>query len=245
MKIPLLPDCEKGTARKATFSHAGVTTGFLEGQALAAGALVYGMAFGMLAGQAQFSAIEATLMSAFVYSGSAQLAVLQNKAIGNFLLPAITIVLMMNARYLLYGAALRPWLGSLPPQMSYLSLFFLGDGNWALSMKRYASGEYDAGFVLGSGLAMYVAWVLGTVVGYVAGNTVGDPKSFAVDFMLIAFSTALAVEFWKGRALVAPALAALLMALCCDRVVSGGWTIVASGLMGGVVAFFMPSGERP
>ncbi len=227
-----------------SFSRAGVFTGFIHGQALAASALGYGVAFGVLAGQTQLSTLEAALMSGVVYSGSAQLAALQAWSSAPLLAPLAVIIVMMNARYLLYGAALHPWLGSLPARQIYLSLFFLGDGNWALSMKRYAAGELDAGFVLGSGLAMYCPFVVGTIVGHVLGGAIGDPEWLALDFLFIAFSTALAVDFWKRRPLVAPALAALLTAVVCDRFAPGGWTIVAAGLAGGGVGF-VADRERP
>jgi len=233
----LKPGHNEGSPRKAAFSRAGILAGIVRGQALAASALAYGMVFGVLASKARLTALEAALMSASVYSGSAQLAVLQGWSSAPLLLPVVAIILLMNARYLLYGAALRPWLGALPPHQTYPSLFFLGDGNWALAMKRYGAGELDAGFVLGSGLVMYVAWVLGTVVGHIAGSAIGEPERFGLDFMLVAFSAALAVDFWKGRELVKPALAALLTALLCDRAAPGGWTIVASGLAGATVAY--------
>jgi 4-azaleucine resistance transporter AzlC len=232
------------TASQATFTLSGIRAGFAQSQVLAAGVVVYGVAFGVLASQARYSTIEAMLMSAFIYSGSAQLAVLQNREIGNLLLPATSLIVMMNARYLFYGATLRPWMGSLPPHQSYANLFFLGDGSWVLSMRRWEGGQRDAGFLLGSGLAMYAAWLLGTVIGHVAGNIIGDPQSFALDFMLVAFSVALLVEFWKGRNSLAPTLTAIVTALCFNFLTSSGWTIVASGLAGGVTAFLTFNGKK-
>src|SRR3546814_13395692 len=93
-------------------------------------------------------------MSAAVYSGSAQIAALQAWSSAPLLLPLAATILVMNARYILYGAALRPWLGGLGAHQVYPTLYFLGDGNWALSMKEHAEGRTDAGFVFGSGAAM-------------------------------------------------------------------------------------------
>jgi predicted branched-subunit amino acid permease len=59
-------------------------------------------------------------------------------------------IMIVNARYVLYGAAMRPWLASVSPLKCYGSLFILGDGNWILSMKAHADGERDVGFFLGS-----------------------------------------------------------------------------------------------
>ncbi len=54
-------------------TFAGFRRGFVTAQPLAVGVLLYGMAFGLLAREAQFTLAEALAMSGFVYSGSAQL----------------------------------------------------------------------------------------------------------------------------------------------------------------------------
>ncbi len=221
------------------FSRAGILAGFAAGQALAAGVFTFGVAFGVLAAEAGLSSLEATLMSGVIYSGSAQLAVLQDWPGEPLILPAVVTILMMNARYLLYGAALRPWLAPLPPHQTYPALFFLGDGNWALSMKRYGANELDAGYVLGSGLPMYASWLVGTVLGHAAGSAIITLERFGLDFMLVAFSTALAIDFCKARADILPAVAALAVAILCNHVAPSGWTIVAAGLAGANVAFFL------
>jgi predicted branched-subunit amino acid permease len=219
------------------FTRAGVVAGMVAGQALAAGVLVYGLVFGVLASEAQLTAVEAFLMSGFIYSGTAQMAALQGWAHTRLLLPAIATILIMNARYVLYGAALRPWMGTLPPHVSYPSLFFLADGNWALSMQRRAAGESDAGFVLGSGLVMFVPWLIGTLAGNLLGSAIPDPARFGLDFMLVAFSAALGVSVFRGRADLRPALAALVVALLVNQFFPGGWTIVAAGLAGALVTY--------
>ena len=173
------------------FTFAGVRHGFLRAQPMALGILFYGVVFGVLAASAGLTTLESLLMSATVYSGSAQLAALQAWSASPLVLPLAAAVLMMNARYILYGAALRPWLGGLAPHKVYPTLYFLGDGNWALSMKEHAEGRTDAGFVLGSGFAMFMPWLLGTAIGHLGGSLVADPAAFGLDFMLAAFSTAL------------------------------------------------------
>ena len=137
------------------FSWGGVFNGVVHAQALAAGILLYGMAF-VLASEARLSLLEAALMSVFVYSGSAQLAALQGWSEQSMVAAAFLMILIANSRYLLYGAALHSWLEPIPSRLVYPTLFFLGDGNWSLSMSRYAAGHRDAGFILGSGLAMYI-----------------------------------------------------------------------------------------
>jgi 4-azaleucine resistance transporter AzlC len=223
------------TTERTTFSRDGVRHGFLVAQPMAASVLLYGAVFGVLAGESGLSPVQALLMSTLVYSGSAQMASLQIGVTTALLAPLLMAVLLLNARYLLYGAALRPWLAGTTPVKAYGTLFFTGDGSWALSMKEYAGGNRDAGFVFGSGVAMYLPWALGTLGGHLLGSWVPDPKAFGLDFMLVAFAAAIGVGAWRGREDWWPALAAAVAALLVYRLLPSGWHIVAAGLAGAAV----------
>lgn len=219
------------------FSSAGIRRGFVRAQGLAVGVFGYALAFGLLASDAGLSVFEAVLMSATVYSGSAQVATVGGLATGAGILASVVTVLMLNARYLLYGASLRPWLGTASPGQAYASLYFLGDGNWLLSMKARADGETDTGFVFSSGVAMFLPWVGGTLLGCLAGNWIAQPKLLALDFLLVAFCMAMAVDMFKPRAGLWPAAAALATALLLDFLAPSGWTIVVTGIVGAAVGY--------
>ena len=226
------------TLGQAPFTQAGVRRGFVAGQPLAPGVLVYGLAFGVLASERGLAWFEAFLMSVFVYSGSAQLAVLQgwSTSLASLAIaPLVATVLVINARYVLYGASLQPWLAGASRTQALGSLFFLGDGNWALAMREYQSGYCDSGFVLGSGLATFTPWVLGTLAGFVVGNSVADPARFGLDFMLVAFAAAIGIGLWRGKPDLWPAIAAALTALAMIRWLPGSWYIVGAGLAAGIV----------
>jgi 4-azaleucine resistance transporter AzlC len=201
------------------------------------GVFVWALSFGLMAREAGLSSLEATLMSVLVYSGTAQAATVVGLSTGAAVLAAMTTVLMLNARYLLYGASLRPWLGQTTPVQAYASLFFLGDANWAMATKAHAEGEMDAGFILGSGIAAYLPWVIGTALGAAAGTWIDDPRTLGVDFLLVSFCAAMAMDLFKSRSDVAPAITAVVVAALVDRLAPGGWTLVCAGLAGGLVAW--------
>lgn len=219
----------------AVFTGAGLRRGFLLGQPLAPGAFVYGMVFGMLASERGLAWFQAMLMSVFVYSGSAQLAVLQGWSESPLIAPLVATILVINARYVMFGASIQPWLSGATRPQAMATLFVLGDSNWALSMREYQAGYRDAGFIMGSGLAMFAPWVLGTVTGHVLGRSVPNPAVLGLDFMLVAFAAAIGMAGWRGRSDVAPALAAVTLALVLHRWLPGGWYIVGAGLAAGAV----------
>lgn len=219
----------------AAFTAGGVRHGFIAGQPLAPGAFVYGMVFGVLASERGLAWFEALMMSVFVYSGSAQLAVLQGWSNPPLIAPLVATILVINARYVLFGASVQPWLAGATRPQALGTLFLLGDGNWALSMREYHAGYRDAGFILGSGLAMFTPWVIGTVTGHVLGHSVPNPALFGLDFMLVAFAAAIGIGVWRGKSDLWPAVAAALAALALHRWVPGGWYIVGAGLAAGLV----------
>ncbi len=217
---------------QTTFTGAGVRRGFIMAQPLAPGVLVYGLVFGVLASQRGLAWLEALLMSTMMYSGTAQLAVLQGWSRTALVLPLVITILVMNARYVLYSAALQPWLSGVSKPRAYTSLFFLGDGNWAMAMKEYEGGYRDAGFLLGSGLATFAPWVIGTLIGHLLSRSVPDPTTYGLDFMLVAFAAAIGVSVFRGRSDLFPAVAAGLTAFLLHRWLPGAWYIVGAGLAG-------------
>jgi predicted branched-subunit amino acid permease len=231
-----------GTARdlvtpdaRATFTAAGVRRGLVRTQPLTPGVLLYAMVFGVLASERGLHWLHAAAMSALVYSGSAQLAVLQGWSQTPLIAPLVATLLVINARYVLYGAAIQPWLSCATPGQALGTLFFMGDGNWAFSMREYQAGGRDAGFIMGSGMAMFAPWVGGTLLGFFLGNVVPAPATFGLDFMLVAFAAAIGISVWPGRAGVAPAVAAAAVGLVLHKLVPGGWAIVGAGLAAGVM----------
>lgn len=229
---------------RVRFTRDGIRRGFLTAQPLAVSVLLYGAVFGVLAGESGLGLWHAALMSLLIYSGSAQLTALQIGVTTALLPQLIAAVVLLNARYLLFGAALRPWLSWVRPWQAYATLFFNGDTSWALSMKRYAGGERDAGFVFGSGAAMFAPWLVGTLIGHQAASWVPDPKALGLDFMLAGFAGAIGVGAWRGRVDLAPAIAAAVTSIICWRWLPSGWHIVGAGVAGALVAAWRyPSAE--
>lgn len=214
------------------FTWRGFRKGLIDGLILAPGVAVYGVAVGIMSSAVGLSVAEAMLMSGWVFAGSAQLASLQAWADPVPLIAVCLTALAMNARYLLLGAALRPWFAGLPPHQSYLSLFVLGDGNWVQAMREQADGHHDAAFLAGSGVLQWFVWIAATAAGSVFGQILGDPKRFGVDFMLGAFFATMAVVFFRQARGFWPLVVGIAVAIAIERLVAGPWYILAGALAG-------------
>jgi len=235
---------QQGVHDNPPFTWAGFRHGATLSLAFGASSFVYGIAFGVLASEAGFSMAESAIMSATVFSGTAQIAVLQMWLTTVTLLPVFLTVLVMNTRYFLMGAALRPWLGTLPTGKAALSLFFLVDGSFVLATRERARGNHDAAVLLGSGVVSYAGWVAATVVGYAIGRKMGDPRLYGLDAILVLFCASSVAFMWRGRPQLAPAIGAAAAAIAVDRMGGGPWAIVVAGLVGALIGAVMHDGKR-
>jgi predicted branched-subunit amino acid permease len=228
----------------ATFTAAGFRRGFLEGLALLPGMIAFGMVFGVLAAQVGISILGASAMSVFVYAGTAQLLALHAWNAPDLLFAVVVAVVAMNARYVLFGAAIQPWMRGLPPWMAYASMFFLVDPNWATAMQERDQGRNDVGVFVGMGAGCMVGWLVGTVAGAGFGQMLGDTRRFGLDFFLPAFFLSLACGFWKGRADILPLVIGGGVAILFERYVGGSTHVLAGGLAGSLTAAFLPRGAK-
>jgi len=156
-------------------------------------------------------------------------------------LPIANIILtssIVNLRYLLMGAALRPWFSKLSPLKAYGSIFFISDGSWAMAMREFASGKRDGAYLLGSSLAQFVALGSATVVGDVLGAAIKDPARWGLDFVATAVFAALLVGMWKGKSDLLPWLSSATVAIVCAQWLPGKWYVFVGGLVGSLIGAF-------
>ena len=133
----------------------------------------------------------------------------------------------MNSRFLPMGAALAP---SLPggPLKRALQGQTVVDASWALASR--GDGTFDRWLLFGSSSVQYVTWTLGTVVGAIWGEGLGDPETLGLDAIYPAFFLGLLIkEVRDGRALGVAALGALI-ALVLVPFAPAGVPVLAASL---------------
>jgi 4-azaleucine resistance transporter AzlC len=239
-----MKDSTPARSAAPTFTLAGLQSGALRIVAVLPTIAMYGIAFGMMAASARLTFAETVLFSATVYAGAAQMATLQAWADPVPLVAVVATTLGMNARYLLLGATLQPWLRALPARQLYPTLFVLGDSNWALALKERERGLDDAAFLLGSGLAMWATWVGTTAVGHAFGAVLRDPARYGVDFLLPAFFASMLVGFARRARDLAPFAVGAAVAIACERLAPGPWSLVAGAIAGSSIALFVRGDAR-
>lgn len=154
---------------------------------------VFGVAFGLAAAQKGLDGPLIVLMSTFVFAGAAQFAAIELWGDYVPIVPLIVTVFAINARHLLMGASLHPWLSRLTYLKRYTVMLFASDANWAMALQALGRNQKGLGLLLGGGIALWVAWIAGTLVGVIFENVIGNPFSYGLDMVMGCFLLAMAV----------------------------------------------------
>lgn len=220
--------------------------GFLEGARrtvpLLPAICVFASAFGAAAAQKGLTLTETLAMSAFVYAGASQMVALElwreTWSLSSILAIA-TVTGVVNARMILMGASLQPWLAGAPRLRTLLNLFVLTDASWLIGTRYHAEGGRDHGLLIGIGVTLWVAWVATTVPGYLAGALVAEPARYGLDLVMPVFFAAMLVPLWRGpRPAVAWAVAGAV-AVVVQAAVPGYGFIIAGALAGSLAGMFV------
>lgn len=205
--------------------------------------VAFGMAFGLAAVQQGITPLETNLMSVLVFAGASQFATLGLWGDQVALLPLVAIVFAINSRHILMGASLYPMLRELPVGKRYGILLVLSDANWAITVQDYQNGRRNLEMILGGGLALWLAWVIGTLLGAYFGGLLQNPESVGLDMVLGCFLLSMALGGRKSpRILVAWVVAA------ASSMMAYWWLpphshVVVGALAGGVIGFFWLEGK--
>jgi 4-azaleucine resistance transporter AzlC len=195
----------------------------------------YGVVWGVLARQAGLSLFEVVLMSGLVFAGSAQFVALDLWTATPGALPIGPLVLatlIVNLRYLLLTATMRPLFGAGQRRRGAAMMWLLTDENWAMTVAEMAKGRGTPAFLLGGGVLAWCCWMTSTVTGRVLGSVIEEPSRYGLDFAFTATFLALLLGMWKGKGDLLPWLVAALVAIVSARLVPGSWYIVLGGLAG-------------
>jgi len=220
------------------FSSAGLVQGARAALPAFPGFIVFAMAFGTAAAQKGLSLGETAGLSAFVYAGASQmvgLEIWQKVWSPTTILTIMTVTAVVNARMILLGATLQPWLRNEPLARSALNLFLLTEAGWLIGTRYHNEGGRDVGVLLGCGLILWLVWLLATLAGFFAGALVPEPKRFGLDLVMPIFFGVMMVPLWKGAKPALPWLVAGLVSLLVHALVPGYFFIVA-GALAGVIA---------
>lgn len=217
------------------FNRQDVWAGFTQLVPLSIFVIAFGAAFGLAATQTGLEEPSTILMSTLVFAGASQFAALDFWGAQVPIVPLALTVFAINARHLLMGASLYPWLRHLTPTKRYGLMLVASDANWAMSVQALNCGKPGFGLLLGGGLALWSFWVLGTWLGIHFGGAIHNPRSFGLDMVMGCFLLAMAVGGEKNLRLLIIWTVAACASLMAYWFLPDNSHVVVGALAGGVV----------
>ena len=194
-----------------------------------------GVAFSVAAGEAGLAPHLSVIMSGLVFAGASQFAALELWSAPIAWIPLLAVVFAVNARHILLGAALYPWMRDLPRGQRHLAAALISDANWAYAIEARGKGAQDVGLLVGGGAMMWLGWVFGTLIGAGFSDRLIAPEALALDTLMVTFFATLLVGLARDRDAIWPWLTAAGVALAAMALLPPGWHILAGGLAGGLV----------
>jgi predicted branched-subunit amino acid permease len=205
----------------------------LSGLAFSASGAGFGLVYGLAARDAGFSVIEATAMSVFVNAGAAQFAAVGLVSQGTAWPTIVALTALLNARHLLYSAAIAPWVVARPRLERAAMAHVLTDETFALSLAHFRRlGRWDpVGYWLAAAIDC-IPWPIATMAGVLGGQLIPDPAMFGLDVVFPAAMAGLAVGLIGRRAELNAAVFGGILAVGAGLAMGPAAAIVAAGLLG-------------
>lgn len=194
------------------------------GVGLATGA--YGISFGAVSVATGLSVAQTCALSLVMFTGASQFALVGVLAAGGAPLSGALTALLLGTRNTLYGLRLASLL-SLTGWRRLLGAHVLIDESTAMSVTRSSTQAARVGFWT-TGLSVFVLWNLATLAGALAGNALGDPRTYGLDAAVGAAFLALLWPRLTDRRNRLVTLAAAAVALTVVPVVPAGVPVLAA-----------------
>ncbi len=217
-----------------TRERAGIVRDSL-GVGVATGA--YGVSFGAVGVAAGLSVAQTCALSLLMFTGASQFALAGVVAAGGAPLSAAATALLLGTRNTLYGLRMAPLLGW-SGWRRVAAAQILIDESTAMGVTRESRRAARVGF-LTTGLSIFVLWNLATLVGALAGASLGDPRTYGLDAAVGAAFLALLWPRLQDAANRVVAVAAAGVALGLVPLTAAGVPVLAAGgvaLLAGVLS---------
>lgn len=206
--------------------------GFVEMLPACVGLVPFGLVCGVGAAAAGASIVGALGMSAIIFSGAAQIIAAQLLAAGAPTAVVVLTCFVAGLRFLMYSAAIAPYLRPLSPRLQKALAFLLTDQAFAAAIRRFDAGGHPraAGLhFLGSGFALWLFWQVTNVVGYFAGNLV--PASWSMEFAVPLCFIALIAPHFKSAPQIGAGVLAGVAVIALDGLPMR-LNLIAAGVVG-------------
>ncbi len=145
-----------------------------------------GIVYAVIARQIGLSWGETVALSLLVNGASSQFAALGLMKLGILGWPVILSTLLINARHIIYGLSLGPYLKGEGKGKLLLGSVSLSDETYGVNIHRFKRYGGDSSYFLGSATIDYTLWQLSVMTGATIGQFTFDTHAVGLDFAFLA-----------------------------------------------------------
>jgi predicted branched-subunit amino acid permease len=177
--------------------------------------------------------------STLVFAGASQLAAIEVLGSGAPAVVAVGTVAVVNLRFVMYSAALSPFLSDVGLGQRLAAAYVLTDQAFAVSVSAYRAHDMPPrarlAYYLGAGGALWTSWQAATLGGVLLGTAL--PEGLPLDFALPLVFMVLLIPAVEDRATTVAAAVGGFVAVLAAGLPSGTGLLVgaAAGITAGVV----------
>ena len=169
------------------------------------GYLFIGIAFGLMMKAAGYGALWSFIMSLTVYAGSAQFLGAELLYTGAALTQVALLTFLINFRHVVYGLSMLEKFRGMGLRKPYM-IFALTDETYALLASVTPPADIaPKKFYFCVSVLNHLYWILGSVIGSVAGSVIQFNMK-GIEFTMTALFIVIAVEQWQSGKSRLPAL---------------------------------------
>jgi predicted branched-subunit amino acid permease len=191
----------------------------------------YGVSVGALGVAAGLTVAQTCALSVLMFTGGSQFALVGAIGGGGSQLSGALSAVLLGARNGVYGVRLAPLL-RVRGARRLLAAHLVIDESTAVALGSEVHGVRAGrlGF-WATGLSVFVLWNAATLLGALAGSTVGDPRAYGLDAAVPAAFLAMLAPRLRDRQTWTIALAAALVAVAVVPLVPAGVPVLVAALV--------------
>ncbi|MFC6153371.1 AzlC family ABC transporter permease [Nocardioides yefusunii] len=203
---------------------------------------VYGLSFGAVSVASGLSTLQTCLLSLVMFTGASQFAFVGVVASGASPFSGAASALLLGTRNTFYGIGLAPRL-ALRPARRALAAHVVIDESSAMAVTRPDTASVRTAF-WHTGGSVFLLWNLATLCGALAGDALGDPRTFGLD---AAVGAAFLALLWPRLGTATNrrvALVAAIVAITLVPATPAGVPVLVAGSVALLVGLLSPEEQR-
>jgi predicted branched-subunit amino acid permease len=199
------------------------------GIGLAAGA--YAISFGAISVASGLTVLQTQALSVLMFTGASQFALVGVLAAGGGAVVAVATAALLGTRNGFYALHMAPLLGMhgwrrLPAAQMTI------DESTAMAVRNEDNLRDTRLAFWSTGLAIFILWNLGTLLGALGAGLIGDPATYGLDAAIPAAFLALLWPRLTTRAMRVIAAVSIVMGAALTAVLPAGTPVLVAGAIG-------------